>query len=118
MDKQLKNIKNLKFLQIVEKFTKIFGWGGWLGVFFFFVGFKSLVLPNTDQYSESKEYILNGLSLSGPMKKSMDEIDAKVSGYKSLRDKEIKQSMLVLAIGACSIFCGFVIKRSEQQKTE
>ena len=110
MDNQLQYIKNLKIWKSLEKADKMFGWLGWLGVLMFFVGFKALVLPNTDQYSESKEYRLNGLSLSGPMKKSMDEIDAKVSGYKSLRDKEIKQSMWAIAIGAAFVFGGRFIK--------
>ena len=117
MDIQPQDIKNLNFWQILEKLTKMFGWLSWFGVLMFFVGFKELVLPDTDQYSESKEYRLNGLSLSGPMKKSMDEIDAKVSGYKSLRDKEIKQSMWVIAFGAAFVLCGLVTKSREQQQT-
>ena len=110
MDNQLQYIKNLKIWQILEKADKMFGWLGWVGVALILLGFEGVVLPNTDQYSESKEYRLNGLSLSGPMKKSMDEIDAKVSGYKSLRDKEIKQSMWAIAIGATFVFGGRFIK--------
>ncbi len=111
MDSKPQDIKNLKIWKILEKLTKMFGWLGWFGVFWVFLGFKSLVLPNTDQYSESKEYRLSGLSISGPMKKSMDEIDAKVEGYKSLRDKEIKQSMWGFAIGAVFIFGGLLEKK-------
>lgn len=129
MDSKNQDIKDLKFpptlqkvAQPLQKFTKIFGWPGWFGLILFFVGFYALVWPDGDQYSESKEYRLNGLSLSGPMKKSLDEIDAKVAGYKSLRDKQIKESMWVFAIGAISFLIGFVDKlvdqKNKQQQTE
>jgi hypothetical protein len=111
MDNQLQAIKNLKVLQILEKLTKMFGWLGWFGVFLIFLGFKGLVLPNNDQYSDSKEYLLNGLIISGPMKKSMDEIEANLEGYKSLRDKKIKDAMLVIAVGGAFILGGIGVKR-------
>lgn len=96
----------------------MFGWLGWFGVLICFLAFKGLVLPDTDQYSESKEYRLNGLSLSGPMKKSMDEAQAHVDGYKSLREKEIKTALWVIAFGAAFIFGGFVDQKRKQQQTE